>query len=202
MRRQRMILVAAITLCVSGAALFGGAGYIHAKAFLAQQLLERAWDDRLAGGDRRDARPWPWADTVPVARLQVPRLGIDQIVLSGASGRTLAFGPAHLESSAMPGARGHTIVTGHRDTHFGFLNDLEPGDEIHLQTADGMWHHYQISGSEIFDSRTARFASVPHRRVLTLVTCWPFDAVAPGGPLRYAVFGDAETRAASQMNVD
>jgi sortase A len=65
-----------------------------------------------------------------VARLQVPAHGVDLIVLTGVSGRTLAFGPGHAPGSAVPGAHGTAIVTGHRDTHFRFLERVKQGDEI------------------------------------------------------------------------
>ena len=45
--------------------LFGGAGYIHVKAMLAQTLLRDAWAQTLV--DTQPVKPWPWADTWPVA---------------------------------------------------------------------------------------------------------------------------------------
>lgn len=195
--RRRTGLVAGVVLCATGFALFGGAGYIHAKAWLAGGLLDRAWEQRLNGAGLTDSRPWPWADTAPLARLQVPRLEIDRIVLAGASGRTLAFGAAHLDGTAKPGERGNSVITGHRDTHFAFLRDLRPGDLLRLQAADGEWRSYRITGSEVFDARTARLDPAAGRNVLTLVTCYPFDAVVPNGPLRYAVFAERIVPAAA-----
>ncbi len=48
-----------------------------------------------------------------------------------------------------------------------------------------------MTGSEVIDARHARLAPDPGRPVLSLVTCYPFDAVAPGGPLRYVVTAEA-----------
>ena len=98
---------------------FGQGAYIPAKAWLAQELMQRAWVRTGAGEER--AGPWPWADTWPVARLTSKERGVDLIVLAGGSGRTLAFGPGHLSASAMPGEVGNAIIGGHRDTHFQFL---------------------------------------------------------------------------------
>jgi sortase A len=169
----------------------GGAGWIHAKATVAQFLLERSWESRRAGTGPNKALPWPWADTVPVARLRVPGRDIEQIVLAGASGRTLAFGPGHLSGTADPGTRGHSILSGHRDTHFVFLQDLRPGDLLEIERTDGQSVLYRVSGHEIVDARTARFAEAPDRTVMSLVTCYPFDATDPNGPLRYVVFAEA-----------
>lgn len=184
-------VVAVVGLLAFGTWQVGGAVWIHGKATVAQILLERGWNARLAGHDEDTARPWPWADTAPVGRLHVPRLEIDQIVLAGASGRTLAFGPGHLSGTALPGTRGHSIVSGHRDTHFTFLRDLVPDDEVQIQRSDGNIVTYRITGYQIVDARRARFTDTPGRSTLTLVTCYPFDALDTSGPLRYAVFAES-----------
>jgi len=184
-RIRYLCLGAAITSISIGLWQVGGAVHIQAKAWLAQALLQRAWAATLDGGTT--ARPWPWADTWPVARLAVPDTDIDQIVLAGASGRILAFGPGHVAGSAHPGMRGHSILGGHRDTHFAFLADLQPGMELRLQAPDGAWRRYEVLTSEVVDSRHARLMPYEGRSVLSLVTCFPFDAIQPGGPLRYVV---------------
>jgi sortase A len=189
-RRRPSALAAGLLLLGLGVWHLGGAGTIHAKAWLAQILLERAWAETLAG-DGPVVRPWPWADTAPLARLQVPALGVDRIVLAGASGRSLAFGPGHLDGTALPGGPGHSVLTGHRDTHFAFLKELDLGDEIRVQGRDGAWRRYRVSGTQVLDSRSARLALGDDRPRLSLVTCYPFDALRPGGPLRYVVSAEA-----------
>jgi sortase A len=178
-------------LIALGAWQVGGAVTIHAKAWLAQVLLRGAWAATLAG--EREVKPWLWADTWPVARLRAPGLDVDRIVLAGASGRTLAFGPGHLDGSAPPGTAGHSLLSGHRDTHFRFLKDLGPGAALRLQRPDGAWTAYRVTGAEVIDARHARLATGDGTPALTLVTCYPFDAVAPGGPLRYVVFAEGES---------
>ncbi|HKE43547.1 MAG TPA: class GN sortase [Steroidobacteraceae bacterium] len=167
---------------------FAHAGYIHAKAILAQRLLERSWQRSLDGVDA--ARPWPWADTWPVARLRMARLGVDEIVLAGSSGRTLAFGPAHVDGTALPGAPGLSIVAGHRDTHFEFLRQLAIGDELQVDRADGASVRYRVSDLAVLDARAQRMPLDAAADRLELVTCFPFDAVVPGGPLRYRVLAE------------
>lgn len=163
----------------------GQGAYIPAKAWLAQELMQRAWLRVSAGKDR--AAPWPWADTWPVARLTAAAHGVDLIVLSGGSGRTLAFGPGHLGGSALPGEVGNTVIAGHRDTHFSFLQSIEPGDRLQLESFGGATHAYAVTGLDVVDSRTGSLVLDTDGPVLTLVTCYPFDAVEPGGPLRYVV---------------
>jgi sortase A len=163
----------------------GAALYVPAKGWLAQLLLERAWSSAAAGASA--AKPWPWADTVPVARLRAPVQGVDLIVLAGASGRTLAFGPGLADGTARPGIQGASVIAGHRDTHFAFLRELRIGDELDLERRDGASEHFVVRSTEVVDSRSSRLRIVQDARALVLVTCFPFDAVVPGGPLRYVV---------------
>jgi sortase A len=189
MRARRLALGGAAALVALGLWQVAEAGWIHAKARLAQHLLEQAWE-RSSQGEPQ-ARPWPWSDTWPVARLRVPRLGVDLIVLAGASGRTLAFGPGHHDGTASPGAgAGNAVISGHRDTHFRFLEALEPGDELVIERADGGLSAYRVAASAIVDYRQARLPAHTALPRLTLVTCYPFDAVLAGGPLRYLVVAE------------
>ncbi len=189
-RLRRAAAVLGLVSLAAGLVLLGQAGWIHAKARLAEGLVERAWDrTRTAGGGVFP--PWPWADTYPVARLRAPARGVDQVVLAGASGRTLAFGPGHLDASAPPGQAGHAVVAGHRDTHFGFLRHLRSGDLLEVERPDGRRLRYRVEGSQVVDSRSARLAPIVGPPALTLITCYPFDSVDFGGPLRYLVFARA-----------
>ena len=163
----------------------GQGAYIPAKAWLAQELMQRAWLRVTAGEDR--AAPWPWADTWPVARLTSNTRGVDLIVLAGDSGRTLAFGPGHLGASAMPGDTGNAILAGHRDTHFAFLREVAPGERLGVETIAGASYVYEVVDTAIVDSRTGSLVLDTDLAMLTLVTCYPFDALEPGGPLRYVV---------------
>jgi sortase A len=168
----------------------GEGSWIYAKARLAQFLLQRAWSRTLAG--ETDVKPWPWADTWPVARLMVPSKQIDLIVLNGAYGRTLAFGPGYAESSAYPGSRGTTILTGHRDTHFAFLKNLALGDRLTLQTGRGRLQSFRVRERRIVDHRNALIAIHRDEPSLILVTCYPFHTPMPGGPLRFVITAEAE----------
>ena len=187
MRRsgRRLLTMAPLLLAGVGLWLGGQGAWLYAKAGLAQLLLEQAWAD--SHNQQTPAKPWPWADTWPVARLRVPGKGIDLIVLAGDSGRTLAFGPGHSSGSAMPGTPGTTVISGHRDTHFRFLATLKAGDELVL---DGTHSHtrYTVTSTRVVDQRQFQISANGNR--LVLITCYPFDAIVPGGPLRYIVEAD------------
>ncbi len=190
MRARRLAGIAGFALLVVGIWQVAGGGWIYAKAALARGLVSRAWEETLAGGVR--VRPWPWADTWPVARLRVPAARFDSIILAGAEGSSLAFGPGHVDGTPPPGAPGNSVIGGHRDTSFTILGALHDGDRLSLQTADGRWRSFSVTGAAIADARKPWYPPRPPEghAMLTLVTCWPLDAIIPGGPMRYLVFAE------------
>ena len=171
-----------LLLTLAGLILFGQGAYIHAKALLAQVLLERAFTATIATG--RDSKPWSWADTWPVARIEVKRIGASTIVLAGSSGQALAFGPGHVESTANAGERGVAVYSAHRDTHFRFLKDVKIGDEIDVTRRDGKTFRYRADSQSVVRFDQFAVDALGNGYELVLSTCWPFDAVT-GGPDRY-----------------
>jgi sortase A len=175
--KQRMAALVAILLLLGGAALSGHGLFIRAKAVVAQVLLERAWAQTLE--TRRPVKAWAWADTWPVARLVFPKLG----------GEALAFGPAHVAVTPLPGENGTSVIAGHRDTHFDFIKDLQIGDEIVVTTRAGKTATFRMTGSAIVHAQASGIDPAGKAPRLALVTCYPFDAVERA-PLRYVVFAE------------
>jgi sortase A len=171
-----------LLLALLGIILFGQGAYIHAKARLAQVLLERAFVESVATG--HPIKPWSWADTWPVARIEVKRIGASTIVLAGSSGQALAFGPGHVENTAEPGERGVAVYAAHRDTHFRFLQNVAIGDDIEITRSDGKRFRYRADSSAVvrFDASGIDPATQGHELVLS--TCWPFAGLT-SGPERY-----------------
>lgn len=179
----------AALLVGAGLAIGAAGAWIPGKALLAQVLLEAAWTRALETG--QPAPPWPWADTAPIARLRAPGLDREVVVLSGSSGRTLAFGPGHVTGTAAPGEDDNIVLAGHRDTHFAFLQALRPGEWLELESLAGT-RRYRIETTRVVDERDTQWMAASGVAELTLITCYPFDAVRPGGPLRYVVHASAE----------
>jgi sortase A len=178
---------------VAGALCVLTAGWINVKAQAAQVLISAAWQ-RERGPSSRAAAPWPWADTWPIAKLTwgEGRAAPTLMVLEGSSGRNLAFGPVHDPASVSPGSVGNSVIEGHRDTHFKILREARPGDSFTVETVEGLATRFVVTEVRVVDSGRARIlldADVPR---LTLVTCYPFDAVIPGGPLRWVVTAEAQ----------
>lgn len=179
--------LSAVALLVAGALIAAQALYIPAKAQVAQVLMSNAWEHQLSTGD--PARPWPWADFTPTARLSFPAQDQNVLALTDAAGESLAFGPTLMAASVTPGERGVAVFAAHRDTHFAFLKDVKPGDPVRVETANGA-RTFTVTHSEVV--RWDQSGIVPNdggRSRIALVTCWPLDAKTPG-PMRYVVWAE------------
>ena len=173
-----------LSFALAGLILFGQGACIHAKALVAQVLLERAFETTIATG--RATKPWSWADTWPVARIEVKRIHASAIVLAGSSGQALAFGPGHVEPTPDAGERGVAVYSAHRDTHFSFLKNVVIGDDIDVVRSDGRKFRYRVHATSIVRFDASGIDPLASGYELVLSTCWPFDALTPG-PERYLV---------------
>jgi sortase A len=180
-----MLRLVAVVLLSLGMWQVMAASWIHAKASLAQHLIAIVWNEARQSG-LPSRRPWPWADMRPIARLTVPARGIELYILDDASNRSLAFGPAHVAGTAPPGTSGNAVIVAHRDTHFAFLRDLAPDDEIDVESAAGR-ARYRVREVAVVDQGETRVLDPADAAQLTLITCYPFDAIRPGTRLRYVV---------------
>lgn len=170
-------------LFIAGTLVIADGLAIYLKAKLAQVLIKQAWSETLVSD--RDVKPWPWADTWPVARLQVA--DTDLYILQGAQGSSLAFGPGWMEDSVRPEEIGTKLIAGHRDTHFKFLQDLQSNDALTLTGRDGRQTDYYVDSIQIIDSSKEQLLIDTQPEQLVLITCYPFDAIEASGPQRYIV---------------
>lgn len=174
----RFLAFVPAVLLLAGLVLCGEGVWLKAKAELSQVLLDDAWQRTLAG--KADTRPWPWADITPAARLTLPRLKASTIVLDGTSGQALAFGPGLMHGSAAPGQPGLTLLAGHRDSHFDFLQFARLGDAITLTGPDGTSHTYRLTETRIVDATASTLTpGGTGTPTLALTTCYPFGGLTP-----------------------
>ncbi len=123
------------------------------------------------------AKPIPAAEE-GVARLEIPRMGLNRIVVEGATADALTKGPGHFPETPLPGQLGNAAIAGHRTTHlapFFDIDKLQPGDEIIVTTLNGRYV-YHVTGTEIVAPEDYA-AVIPTTDVtkatLTLVSCTP-----------------------------
>ena len=179
-----LLLVGAGTLGVSAAGINYLQGYLaRAEARAAWEVVEarNAVQTLVAGLDASVGAGVPMAPGAPVARLVIPRIGLDEVVVEGVGDRELNAGPGHLPGSPLPGAVGNSVISAHRDRHFRDLGDVSVGDTIETLTrhTSARW---VVTDRKVV-GRRARVLRSTEDATLTLTTCWP---------LRY--FGTAPDR--------
>lgn len=184
---------ALLVILFAGTVLSGRALYLRGKATLAAILIRKAWDETLKVD--RPTPPWPWADTHPVARLTIPSLGYDELVLEGASGRNMAFGPTRLMNAAAPHGPGNVVLAGHRTSWFRPLEHVKDGDVLVLSIRDPSARgrlagetprRYRVVTRAVVEPHDTSYLQPTADDRLTLVTCWPFG-YGPTSPQRYVI---------------
>jgi len=174
-----------LILFIFGLGLLMYGSYIPAKALFAQYLIHAAWQTSYT--QNQPMKPWPWADTHAVMRLVSEKHHQDLIVLSGDTGNVLAFGPGHNLQSGYLGENSTIMISAHRDTHFKFLQQVEIGDEFDLYGIEQHQRTYIVTERKIIDTRYDDLLLSDNQETLMLVTCYPFNNLVVGGPLRYVV---------------
>jgi LPXTG-site transpeptidase (sortase) family protein len=120
-----------------------------------------------------------------IGRIEIPRVGLSELVIEGTGGHSLRRGVGHVPRTAFPGERGNVGLAGHRDSYFARLRDVAKGDLIRLETPDGVFA-YRVARILIVDPSRADLLAQTGSPRLTLVTCYPFHWVGPA-PSRYVV---------------
>ena len=113
------------------------------------------------------------AHGAPVARLRIPKIGLDEIVLEGIDDDAMNGGPGHYPGSPLPGQAGNAIVSAHRDRHFRRLGQLAIGDTV-ITESGSRTVQWVVVGRRVVDKdRPVLFPS--RTATLTLTTCWPIQ---------------------------
>ena len=113
-----------------------------------------------------------------LAVLEIPSIGVDDVVVAGVETDDLKNGPGHFPETPLPGQLGNSAIAGHRTTHgqpFRNVDRLQPGDEIRVTTLDGLFV-YRVTGTEIVtpDQRDVVVnQDDPTTAHLTLTSCHP-----------------------------
>jgi LPXTG-site transpeptidase (sortase) family protein len=163
-----------------GGATFAFASGRYALGEWQRQDARRSWDEAEARATVALARRTASiqgrglgsiAHGVPVARLLIPRLLMDEIVIEGVDDYALLAGPGHLPGSAYPGESGNSIISAHRDRHFASLGKIQLGDTLYTEAGTQRTTWVVISKRVIDADAPALFRT--REATLTLTTCWP-----------------------------
>jgi sortase A len=173
------------SLFITGSLLCIHASWLPAKALLSQQLISYSWYQTI--DLQQQIKPWPWADTYPIAEISFLRLNKSVVVLNGGDPTTLAFSagaiaPFNQTSSTQP-----FVVAGHRDSHFSFLDEVFMNDIISLADKHGQSQLYQVEAIDIVDAATGELPVLADDSQLVLITCYPFTNIGSNSNERYVI---------------
>ncbi|MFT7501212.1 MAG: sortase A [Gammaproteobacteria bacterium] len=112
-----------------------------------------------------------------LARLEIARIGRNDIVVAGVRTNDLKRGPGHFPDTPLPGQLGNSAIAGHRTTYgspFFDVDDLQPGDEIIATTLNGRFT-YRVTGQRVVASNEYWVVATtdPTKATLTLISCDP-----------------------------
>ncbi len=120
-----------------------------------------------------------------IGRMEIPRLGLSAIVMEGTSSRILRRAAGHIAGTSLPGQPGNIGISGHRDTFFRPLRNIERNDLITLTTVSGEYR-YRVVSTKVVGPDDVAVLDPAKIEILTLVTCYPFYFVGPA-PNRFIV---------------
>jgi LPXTG-site transpeptidase (sortase) family protein len=163
-----------------GILTMGYAGFVFANSHAYQAFEMKKFKE--AG---RLSEPHLLADGDVLGEIEVPRLGLDAIVVQGDSPATLKRAVGHLSKSALPGEWGNVALAGHRDTFFRPLRDIRLGDVITFKTQERSFE-YLVQSIEVVAPTDIRVLEPLTGHDLTLLTCYPVYYVGPA-PKRLVV---------------
>jgi LPXTG-site transpeptidase (sortase) family protein len=200
-----------VLMTVAGAFVLSLAATRYAQGALAAGDARQEWDERSARAMVAFARSYathhervPLVQGAPVARLVIPKIDLDEIVLEGVESEELNAGPGHLPGSPLPGERGNAVISAHRDRHFKHFDAIDVGDTITTESG-ARQDRWVVISTRVVDANAPAIVRTSDR-TLTLTTCWPIRYVgtAPerlivtAKPAAAVVFGRRRAAAPTQ----
>jgi len=188
--RSLVVRVAHYSLLAVGVFALSYAGYVIADAHVYQTSEQSKFESEIRGTPREDNLKQirdrlPVIDGNPIGEMEIPRLGLKAIFVQGDSPKILRHAVGHVSETAMPGDPGNVVLTGHRDTFFRPLRNVQKGDAITLRTPDGDFQ-YQVESTAVVPPSDVQVLEPSSGRMLTLISCYPFYYVGPA-PNRFIV---------------
>lgn len=183
--RLKILTLAEFALFFVGLTLLAYCALVWTDSWLFQWQGGR-WLDRVVGAslDPQHALDATRRRGV-LGRLEIPRISLATVVIDDAGDESLRRAAGMIAGSALPGFDGNVAIAGHRDTQFRPLQKIRNGDLIRLVTGYGEFH-YEVVGTERVEPDRVDVLDGGSERVLTLVTCYPFDYIGLA-PQRFIV---------------
>ena len=179
---------------IIGVFLLGFVGSEYYGMYREQKRLTVEWEQQNTAPKTGEAPRT--ADGL--TRLEIPKINLEAIVVDGASRKQLKVGPGRITTSARPGEAGNSVITGHRDTFFRHIYELNKGDDIVVRR-NGELFRYRVTGKRIVDPSDVSVLKPTKDAQLTLITCYPTYFIGPA-PERLVIFSKLEPADANAVS--
>jgi len=184
-------------LMVVGVILLVYVGVQYGQMYWAQRDLERRWAaQQTIGNDQPKSAALKMDDGL--MRLSIPKIDLAAVVVEGTSHRSLLLGPGHMKETPAPGQAGNAVITGHRDTFFRHIYELQKGDEILVQRS-GKTFKYEVTSKRIVQPDDMSVLKPSQESRLTLITCYPTYYIGPA-PERLVVISKLKEGEAAKVS--
>ncbi|GIP56572.1 class D sortase [Paenibacillus sp. FSL W8-0186] len=121
-----------------------------------------------------------------IGLLHIPKIKAKLPIIEGTDEEMLAKGVGHYSTTVFPGDGEQILLSGHRDTVFRKIGELENGDRFIVELSYGKFE-YEIKKSEIVKADDTTVIRSMGEEVLTLSTCYPFNFIGHA-PDRYIIY--------------
>jgi sortase A len=178
-----------LVLVVVGLAILTYVGFEYYTMYSSQRQLAKQWQQQQERAKQRGVVPAVATTQSPddgLTRLSIPKINFAAVVVEGTGRKQLLLGPGHVKDSAAPGADGNAVITGHRDTFFRHIYELNKGDVLTVER-DGKTYTYKVTGKKVTDPSDLSVLKQTDKAQLTLITCYPTYYIGPA-PERLVVF--------------
>ena len=156
-RKTRALILRAAhsILLVGGLLALAYAAFVIADAHTYQSIEQSKFESETQSPSQspnpipnQNNAPHPVIEGSPIGEMEVPSLGLKAIFVQGDSQKILRRAVGHISSTALPGEFGNVVLTGHRDTFFRPLRNIQQGDTITLKTFNGDFH-YRVESTAV-----------------------------------------------------
>lgn len=180
--RRAILRMMSTILLVAGLAALGYAGYVYISAYLFQKMETIALT-KPAHHAPAIGHFIPEGGTIGL--IKIDKLGLSAVVVEGDSAPALRRGVGHVPGTPLPGERGNSVLSAHRDTFFRPLRNIRAGDAITLQVR-GSQFTYEVESTAVVPPTAVEVLQPHGRDELTLITCYPFNYLGHA-PYRFIV---------------
>jgi LPXTG-site transpeptidase (sortase) family protein len=153
----------------------------YGEMYFEQKRMADAWEQQQRQGESLQG-----LKDDGMVRLVIPKIELTSFIVEGTNHKSLLVGPGHMKETVAPGERGNSVITGHRDTFFRHIHELNKGDQFYVERG-GKRYVYEVTGKKIVDPDDMSVTRPTNDAQVTLITCYPTYYIGPA-PQRLVVF--------------